>query len=81
MKTVRLDPDLEQRLQRAAAAVGETLSEFIRRAAAKRAADVLDAATPADFADVIGAIHSGGGHARHTGTAFTEILTTGKHSE
>lgn len=79
MKTVRLDPELEQWLQRAAAATGETLSEFIRRAAAKRADDVLDSRVPADFADVIGAIRSGGGHARHTGRAFTEIVNTGKH--
>jgi uncharacterized protein (DUF1778 family) len=31
------DPELDQRLQQAAAAAGETLSEFIRRAAAARA--------------------------------------------
>lgn len=74
MKTLRMDADLEARLQRAAAATGEPLSEFIRQAAARRADTVLDAADPDGFAGVIGAIHSDGGRARRTGAAFTETL-------
>ncbi|OHV03614.1 hypothetical protein BKN37_14220 [Mycobacterium talmoniae] len=74
MKTLRLDPELEQRLQRAAAVAGESLSEFIRRAAAERADTVLNTDGHEDFADVLGVIHGGGGRARRTGAAFTEVL-------
>ncbi len=75
MKTLRLDLRLEKRLQRAAAIVGESLSEFIRRAAAERADTVLNTGGHEDFADVLGVIHVGGGRARRTGEAFTDILT------
>lgn len=75
MKTLRLDPRLEKRLQRAAAVTGESLSEFIRRAAAERADTVLNTGDREDFADVLGVIHGGGGRARQTGKAFTDILT------
>lgn len=74
MKTLRLSPELEKRLQRAAAVAGESLSEFIRRAAAQRADTVLDSEAHEDFADVIGAIHGGGGNTRRTGEAFTDVL-------
>ncbi|HEY5878801.1 MAG TPA: DUF1778 domain-containing protein [Nakamurella sp.] len=75
MKTVRLDPDLEERLHRAAAAAGESLSEFIRKAAAARADSVLDTGGREDFADVLGVVHGGGGRARRTGAVFTEVLS------
>lgn len=74
MKSLRLDPDLERRLQRAAAVKGETLSEFIREAAAERAEEILTAGRSDDFADVLGVIHGGGGRARRTGGAFTDIV-------
>ncbi|MGH3959739.1 DUF1778 domain-containing protein [Mycobacterium sp.] len=74
MKTLRLSTELEKRLQRAAAVAGESLSEFIRRAATQRADALLNGATPEDFADVLGVVHGGGGRARRTGKAFTDIL-------
>ena len=74
MKSLRLDPELERRLQRAAAVKGESLSEFIRRAAAERADATLVASRVADFDDVLGVVHGGGGRARRTGSAFTEIV-------
>ncbi len=74
MKSLRLSPELEARLQRAAAVTGESLSEFIRRAASDRADATLNAAPPADFQDVIGVVHGGGGVARRTGDAFTEVM-------
>ena len=74
MKTLRLTPELERRLQRAAAVAGESLSEFIRRAAAQRADTVLDSDAHDDLADVLGVIHGGGGNARRTGEAFTDTL-------
>ncbi|CAN5270635.1 MAG: ribbon-helix-helix protein, CopG family [Nocardioidaceae bacterium] len=74
MRSVRLDPDLEDRLLRAAAVRGESPSEFIRRAAADRADATLDA-DAGDFADVLGVVHGGGGRARRTGEAFTDVVS------
>ena len=74
MKSLRLDPELEARLQRAAAATGETLSQFIRRAAAARADAVLVDDADGDWSDVIGAVHAGGGRARRSGDAFADLL-------
>ncbi|UQX10034.1 type II toxin -antitoxin system TacA 1-like antitoxin [Candidatus Mycobacterium methanotrophicum] len=80
MKTIRLSPELEKRLQCAAAVAGESLSEFIRRAAAERADLLLSSGGHEDFADVLGVIRGGGGRARRTGTAFTDILTDRQRS-
>ena len=74
MKSLRLDPQLESRLQQAAAVRGESLSEFIRQGAAERADATLSAEPSADFSDVLGVIHAGGGRARRTGAAFAEDL-------
>lgn len=74
MKSLRLDPELEDRLQRAAAVMGESLSEFIRRAARARADATLAAASATGFDDVLGVVHGGGGRARRTGAAFTAAL-------
>ena len=78
MRSLRLDPDLDQRVQRAAAIKGESVSEFIRRAAAERADETLATHRGERFADVAGAIHGSGGRARRTGEAFTEALVEGK---
>lgn len=78
MKTLRLDPELEKRLQRAAAVRGESFSEFIRRAAAARADTILTAGRSEDFADVLGVVHGGGGQARRTGSAFIDIVAEPK---
>jgi hypothetical protein len=74
VKTLRLDPELEKRLQRAASVAGVSLSEFIRQAAAQRADAVLRANPREDFADVLGVIHGRGNQARHTGQAFSDLL-------
>jgi hypothetical protein len=74
VRSLRLDPDLDKKLQRAATVRGESVSEFIRRAAEERA-DATLADQPAHrFDDVAGIIHGGGGRARRTGAAFTEGL-------
>jgi len=78
VKTLRLDHELEMRLQRAAAVTGESLSEFIRRAAAARADTLLRIGDRDDFADVLGVVHGGGGQARRTGEALTDILAKTK---
>lgn len=80
MKSLRLDADLETRLQRAAEAAGESLSEFIRKAAAQRADIVLDAGGREGSADVLGVVHGGGGRARRTGEAFAEALVAAKRN-
>ncbi len=74
VKSLRLDPVLEKRLQRAAGVQGESLSEFMRRAAADRADRVVTASSSEDFVDVLGAVHGGGRRARRPGEAFTEIV-------
>ena len=75
MKSLRLDAKLLERLQRAAAVTGETLSQFIRRAAAARADAVLRDESDDDWSDVIGAVHGGGGQARRSGEAFADLLS------
>lgn len=80
MKSLRIDRPLLERLQKAAAVTGETLSEFIRRAAAARADAVLTGEPDDDWSDVIGAVHGGGGRARRTGEAFAELLAESKRT-
>jgi Protein of unknown function (DUF1778) len=74
MRSVRISPELDRRLKEAANVCGESVSEFIRRAAAERADATLSRITAADYDDVIGAVHVGGGQAERTGDAFYEIL-------
>lgn len=74
MKSLRIEPELAERLERAAAAAGETLSEFIRKASAHRADVVLSAEPVVEWSDVIGVIHGGGGKARRSGAAFRELV-------
>jgi hypothetical protein len=75
MRSVRLDPELDRKVQRAAAIKGETVSEFIRRAVAARADETIGVSNRELLADVIGIVRSGGGGvAERTGEAFTELL-------
>jgi Ribbon-helix-helix protein, copG family len=74
VRSLRLDQQLEARLEQAAAARGESVSEFIRQAAAERADATLAGAEHPDFSDVVGVVHGGGGRARRTGAAFSEEL-------
>lgn len=78
MKSLRLDPELADRLERAAAVTGETLSQFIRTAAAARADAVLAGDSPAEWSDVIGVVHGGGGRARRSGAAFSDLAAETK---
>lgn len=75
MRSLRLDPELDRRLRRAATLAGESVSEFIRRAASERADATLGELGSNGFDDVTGVVHSGGGRARRTGDAFAEALT------
>lgn len=74
MRSLRLDPDLDDKVRRAAALRGESVSEFIRKAAEERAEESL-AKNPSDpFSDVAGVVHGGGGQARQSGDAFRRVL-------
>jgi hypothetical protein len=77
MRSLRLDPELDEKVQRAAAIKGESVSEFIRHAADERAEETLASASSDRFADVAGVVHGGGGQARRSGEAFTEALVRG----
>jgi hypothetical protein len=74
MRSLRLDPELDELVRRAAAREGASVSEFLRRAASDRARRTL-AETDHELADVIGAVRSDGGRARQTGEAFGELLS------
>ncbi len=74
MRSLRLDPDLDKKVRRAAAVKGESVSEFLRRAAAERAEVTLADHPSERFTDVAGVVHGGGGRARRTGAAFAESL-------
>jgi hypothetical protein len=74
MRSLRLDPDLDEKVRRAARVRGESVSEFLRRAAAERAEGTLARRPSERFADVTGVVRGGGGRARRTGDAFAEAL-------
>jgi len=75
MRSLRLEAALDERVRRAAAAEGSTVSEFLRRAAAERAERTLAHRNSDRLADVIGSVHGGGaGRARDTGAAFGDLL-------
>jgi hypothetical protein len=76
MRSLRLDPELDRQVRRAAAIKGESVSEFIRHAAAKRAEETLAGHGRERFSDVAGVVRGGGGRARRSGEAFTDALAS-----
>jgi uncharacterized protein DUF1778 len=74
MRSLRLDPELDNRVRRAATLEGTSVSEFLRLAAAERADRTLSQRADQRLADVVGMFHGGGGQARDTGGAFAEAL-------
>ena len=74
MRSLRIDPELDEKVQRAAAVEEESVSEFIRQAAEERADRVLNSNPRNQFGDVAGIVHGGGGRARNSGRAFTRQL-------
>ena len=74
MRSLRLDPVLDDKVRRAAAATGHTVSAFIRLAVTERADAVLAERPSSLFADVAGAVHGGGGRAERTGEVFRKVL-------
>jgi Ribbon-helix-helix protein, copG family len=78
MRSIRLDDKLDTRVRQAAATEGASVSEFIRRAASERADHTLATGTSERLADVVGAVHGGGGQARDTGAAFADAVAKRK---
>lgn len=74
MRSLRLDPALDRQVRKAAAVKGESVSAFIRHAAARRAEETLAEPGRERFADVAGSVRGGGGRARRSGDAFTDAL-------
>src|SRR6266478_2572952 len=74
MKSVRLDGNLEAKLERAARALAMSQSEFLRDALARCCDEVLDGSLDQRLAPVIGTIKSSGGRATHSGSAFRASL-------
>jgi hypothetical protein len=74
VKSVRLDPILEAKLERAARATAMSQSEFIREALARRCAEVLGGSLAERLAPVVGIVKSSGGRADRSGAAFREGL-------
>jgi hypothetical protein len=74
MRSLRLDSDLDERVRRAAAIEGTSVSEFLRKAAAERASRALTDDPAETLAYAIGAVRTNLGQARDTGGAFAELL-------
>jgi predicted transcriptional regulator len=73
-KSFRLDPDLERRLEQAAAREGVPASALIRDAVRRRCDEVLGGTLLNELGEIVGAIDVGGDRSRRTGEAFSELL-------
>jgi predicted DNA-binding protein len=74
MKSVRLHPEAEKQLERAAEITGVSESEFIREAIRRQADLVLGESLEARLADVVGTVKSKGGRARRAHYQFGDVL-------
>lgn len=74
MKSVRLEANLQARLERAARALATSQSEFIRDALKRRCDEVLGESLAERLAPVVGVVRSAGGRASHSGKAFRKTL-------
>ena len=78
MRSVRLDENLEARLEEAARVSGEPVSNIIRRAIEERCEAILGQRLSHRMGDVTGIVRSRGGRARRTGKAFLASLAKKK---
>lgn len=75
IKSFRLTPELEGRLEKAAARAGVSVSDFIREAVEEKCGGVLGGRTLLDMlGDTVGAVEGGNIDSRHTGRAFGDLL-------
>jgi hypothetical protein len=73
-KSFRLDPELQRRLEQAAARQGIPVSTLIRDAVRRRCDEVLGGTLLAELGDTVGAVEIGGDRSRRTGRAFSQLL-------
>lgn len=73
MRSVRLDDELEARLEEASRVTGEPVSEIIREAVRRRCDEVLGGRLDRRLADIVGVV-AAGGSSRRTGRAFSAML-------
>ena len=73
-RSFRLTPELEQRLQQAAAREGVSASVFIRRAVQERCDAVLGRSLLEWLGDGVGAFEGGRLDTTRTGQAFADML-------
>jgi hypothetical protein len=73
-KSFRLDPELERRLEQAAARQGVPASVLIRDAVRRRCDEVLGGTLLDDLGDIVGSVDIGGDQSRRTGQAFADLL-------
>ncbi len=74
MKSVRLDTELEARLEKAAQTAGVSESALIRSAIAERCDAILNEQPDLRLAYALGSVSGGGGRARRSGTRFVDVL-------
>jgi predicted DNA-binding protein len=74
MKSVRLNDELEAKLERAARATAMSQSAFLRDALARRCDEVLGSSLRERLASVVGVVKSSGGRAAQSGAAFRKVL-------
>ncbi len=73
-KSVRLESELENKLEEAARALRISHSEFIRGAVERRCDEVLGRTLADDIGDLVGTVKSSGGRADESRKAFGQIL-------
>jgi len=81
MTSVRLDPELEARLERAAALRGESKSDFIRAAVTDRIDATLGTSLADRLAHLIGQIDLGGGRAERAHELAGELFDEDHRAE
>jgi len=77
-KSFRLDPDLERRLEQAAARQGVPASVLIRDAVRRRCDELLDGTLLDELGAIVGSVEIGGDQSRRTGEAFSALLRAGR---
>jgi len=75
MKTVRLDDNLNVRVERAARMLGMSKSKFLRHALIRCCDEVLGESLALRLAPVVGIVKSSGGRAAHSGVVFKTTVT------
>lgn len=74
MRSLRLKPELDERVRQAAEREGSSISEFLRRAAAERADQTLGENLAERLSYAIGIVNTDLAQARDTGGAFAEVV-------